>query len=561
MIRRGAIRAMSRRRTERLGVSEASYRLYLGVMLAIIVAAPAVRVLLLGLAADLPGFPSAVATGERSALDGPASVLAAVLTAATAALVLAGSIGGPALPSLPQLDLLHTSAIPRARLLARGVLRAGLWGALAGAAVTALVIAARTMRGEATVAWALAFGAAGIGIGLTCAAALLVGQLGRPVRAAVAGALAALALARLARASDRWPSPVPAAGDGALPDPWSTWAALALGIPGSGGAGLAPGLWASAGTWIALGVGLGLTLCGPWLGARIRWEALRAQAARWDIVRVLAVTGDPNAALARLGAPVRLGRRLRLRGRRRDGARRGAVALLLRRDLLGVVRAPGRGLAAFVAVSAGGALWAAALGAGNGDGAGGTAARAAALGAIALVTCALGIQPWCRGLAAAAAASGSPPLLPLSPGALLACHLVLPGALGVLAAVGGACSAVLGAASGAVGVDPSSVAGVLVSAAAAAIVAVLLRLVAVLKGPIPMELLAPIPTPVGDAAGIRVVLWILDGPLASALLGAVLAPLWAAGASGAPAVALAATVGVALLLVVWARRRLGGGAA
>lgn len=542
-----AVRTMSRRRAERLGASEVSYRLYMAVMVAIIVVAPAVRVILLRLEATLPAAGAA-----------PAAGLAAAATAVTAALVLAGSVGGPALPSLPQLDLLFASGLSRAALLAPRVLRAACAGALSGGALTALVVVARIMRGEADAAaqagWIAEALIAGAGLGALGAMALLVGQLGRRVRAVVAGALALLAAAQLwsAFGPARWVLQDP----WSVRDPWTVWAELLAGGPSGGlhegDLGVVP-LAA-----VPLAVGALLTACGPWIAARLRWETLRAQAARWDIVRVLAVTGDPSAALVRLGSPVRMGRRLRLRVR--PGSR--LAAILVRRDLLGIVRAPGRSLAALVVVAGSGALWMQALAPYPGGAP--DLLRAALGGAAAFLACSLGAQPWCRGIATAAAGSASPPLLPASPAKQLAAHLIVPASLGVVLAAAGA-AAVLGIAAdaaapigdGSVPTDGGALGWAVASAALFGALAVLLRLVAVLKGPIPMKLLAPIPTPVGDAAGINVLLWTLDGPLSALVLGAILGPVWASGIAGSPLVALVVSALAAGLVLLWARARLG----
>lgn len=50
-------------------------------------------------------------------------------------------------------------------------------------------------------------------------------------------------------------------------------------------------------------------------------------------------------------------------------------------------------------------------------------------------------------------------------------------------------------------------------------VAVALRLLGALKGPLPQRLLAPIPSPVGDLAGMNILLWALDAPIWSAVIG------------------------------------------
>lgn len=547
-----AVRAVLRRRGDRLGLSEVSYRIYLAVMLVIIVGAPAVRATVLWLQSALP-------TGTPDALTAPGSLVAPVLTALTGLLVLAGAHGGPAHAALPQLDLLHTTPIPRARLLLTPVRRGLAAGAGVGALLAALVAAARWLRGELVAELGVSLIVAGAGVGLLGAGAVLVGQIGRRTRGAAAAALALLALGQ-------WRF-------GILPDPWSALAWLLASPGGVGGdSGAAGGGTAGGGTAlmpelvlsltaspfgiaaVPLLAGLLLVALTPLLVTRMRWEALRAQAAGTDAVRVLAVSGDPSAALARLGSPVRTGRRWRLR------PIPNLTASIVRRDLLGVARTPARSFAALVGICGAGMLWVRGLGSAD-------PVPAALLGAASLLLAYLAVVPWCRGLAAAAAGSGSAPLLPASPAGLAARHLIVPGVLSIAALLGGVAwgSVVWGNAAGGSGarggVDEllAMLTGgwIPVSGAFAAATALVLRLLAAFKGALPMKLLAPVPTPVGDMAGINVLLWSLDGPISAVTAGALLGVLWSLGiGGGVPVAALTVSVLTLIGFAVWARVRM-----
>lgn len=111
----------------------------------------------------------------------------------------------------------------------------------------------------------------------------------------------------------------------------------------------------------------------------------------------------------------------------------------------------------------------------------------------------------------------------------------------------------------AVGSDGGGLVRAVLSAALVGCTAVALRAAAALKGAIPMRLLAPVPTPVGDASGINVLLWMLDGPIASGFVGAGLALLWASVQAGwiAPFAAVLASGAVLGVVLLWARVRLG----
>ena len=534
-----AVRAVRRARGDRLSAGDVSYRIYLAVMLAIIVVAPAVRA---GILAWAPAIPETAAH--------PAGV-AAALTLSTAGLALLGSRAGPARAGLPQLDLLFTAALPRARLLGPSLGRWFAAGASVGAAIggmAAVALALAAANGLASGA-SLELGiiaalvGAGAALGVLGVGALLLGQRGPRVRGGVALGLAALAAAQLAAAGR---------GVGALPDPWSASAAL-LERAASGSAGdalpvsliLLPALAALA------------VLCGALpLATRLSRERLRAQAVNWDAASALALTGDPTAALARFGEPVRHGRRLILR------PARGLGGTILRRDLLGLVRAPGRSLAGLGGMLAAGALWGSALAGG------GSPLRAALLGAAATVVAALAAQPWCRGLVAAAAGVGSPALLPSGPGALMARHALLPALAATLALAAGALLVCAGVGVGVVadpgaGSGPAEAAGVgaLLTAPVLAAAVVLLRVAAALKGTIPLRLLAPVPTPLGDVSAVNVFIWTIDGPVVALLVGAALGASWGA-ALAAPQVAgpVLAGSGVSLVLLAaligWSASRL-----
>lgn len=543
------VRRVLRVRGQRVTASDLAYRVYMGALLALIVVAPVVRAGVLWLQGELQQLEAgAGATAGGGALTGSGAltslgVLAPTLTAATALLVLAGSRMGPARASLPQLDLVFVAPISRARLLCPTIARWLGLGACLGAIVAGIGIAARALHeapGWGDSLWLLAACASA---GMLMAAAPLAGQLGRRPRAMTAALLFALAAAQAWLAAH--------GAGGALLDPWSHAASLLFGGDPQPVAGFGAMLAAAA-----------AALCAPAIAARLPWEQLRTAALQLDTVQTLVLSGDPGAGLARLGAPVRLGRRLRLRvGGTRPG---GLTAMILARDLLGLARTPGRSLLGLLGVCTAGALWSAAVGS-LAAGVPETGERfllpyvaSALLGAASLLLAYLSAAPWCRGLATAAQGSGSPSLLPSSPAKLIVRHTIAPAALAVAALGGGALvySAVLAGAPGAAG---AGLPALVVSAVLAAAVAIGLRASTALKGPIPLRLLAPVPTPAGDASGINVLLWTLDGQFFALFIGAGLAVVWALTVAGVVGFAPALVVSALVLagVVISAAVRLG----
>lgn len=492
---RARARAILARRATRSSDDGVVYRAYLVVMTLLVVVAPVLRAATLALADAWPGLGGS-GTG----------VVGVAVCAVLAACALLGAQRGPASASLPEIDLVLSGPGSRARLLAPTVLRTFV----ASAALGAIGGGVFGIATAPPAAWAPAI-AVGAGLGLCAAAVLLAGQAGRGVRAALATALVLLG-----------------AGTALLPSAWIPALAVAAAVLGFASAAAAPAF-----------------------AARIPLRTLRDQAARWEDVSMLALSGDPAIAAARLGAPVRVGRHWRWRVPHR------AVPAILLRDLRGALRAPARSVLAVVALSgAGAALALATSGAGSPSGVFPDAQAAALAGAGVGAGLYAALGPLCRGLRAAAEGIGGPGLLPLSPGRLLAAHAILPSALAILlpvlgAVIVGAAGAGSGAgAGGAVGA--AGIAGpILIAVVALAAMAQLLRVLAVLKGPLPQRLLAPIPTAAGDLSALNVLAWTFDGPVCAAVIGALLTALTV----GAPQALLPVALPILLGLGFWIRAR------
>lgn len=415
-------------------------------MLVIVLAAPVVRALLLWLVEVLPA--------ARDVLPAGLPVLAGSLLILFVMLVVAGWYAMPTRMSLPEIDLLLTSALPRWRLLIGRVVRLCIWMVLMGAALAGLLLAAWALRGDLNAVAVAPILITGSVVGLCAAMGLLLGQRIRGTR----------------------------------------------------------------------------------------WQVLREQAQRLDVVSALVFTGEFRSAAGRMGAPVRVGRRWRWAQRwwllSAGGAGLSGTLLIASRDLLGIARTPARSFGSLLGVLTAGLL----VGASWAAGGPGLPAGLAPL----LVYASIG--PWCRGLRVAGESVGSPPLLPFSSLGLLLRHLVVPAVLSALTCGGAAAMAsctVFGVTFG--GVAAAAILGVTVS-----LFAMALRLLGALKGPLPQRLLAPIPTPAGDLSSVNVLLWNLDGPILAGAIGVGFVLL----GSGMPTALPAAAAALLALLLAWCWGRL-----
>ena len=485
----------------------ALFRVYLGVMLGVTVGLPVGRALILWGEVGAPWLAETV-PGEGASLLLAAIPLIWMLAAAM------GQHLGPARDTLPRLDLVH--ALPRARdrLLRGGAARSiAIWAVLGGAGgvIVAGVFEAASAFASGPVLLATGL-ASGLGVGAGAGVAALVGQRDRASRLRVflvcAVCFGALAVAVLGE-----PLPGPALSR-----------ASAVGAVGAS---------------VLAGIGALALSAVPGLLRSLEIETLRSQAIRRLSAGAALFTADARVALARLGAPVRWGRRFRWQPS--AGGRAGVLPLVVKRDALGLARTPLRTLLAVGALVLSGAL--AALG--------GTArlepTGIAVLGACSALLAYAAAGTTARGLRAAAFGVGSPSLLPCNYGRLLIAHLAVPFVVSTVAAMLGGV-AVHGLGGGVLGVCIAS--GAVLAAAVAAH-----------QGPLPATLLAPVQTPAGDAAGLVVVIWML-GPLLTATAGGALVASVAAVASS-PEPGHTVTVMTSALMLIgwgwWLRYRLRGG--
>lgn len=498
---------------------DTAYAVYLVAMTGLVLGVPALRVILEAL--QRPDVLPLLLAREA-----PGMVTAGWLLAC-GALVMVGQARGPAVLTRFFTATLASSALPRWRALLHpfarslGVLLAV--GALAAVIVGGTLLqAGRATPGEAALALVAALGAALLGGGAWLAGELLGDRGRRTLVVVLLGAAGAVAL--LTTGGHGWP---------ALLGPGSA-------MPGRG-ANPATVLCAV----ILLAAGAGMAGGCVRLLDRLRSPVLLAQAERWESALVAATSGDLGTAAGGFRALPTAGRRwAAVRVPRTPGTLSRGL-LYVRRDLVALARTPERALGGVLAVLAGGA----ALGA-SGD-LTGPVGWALALGGAALMW--MGCGTWVDGLRQGIATLGAPPLLGDGVARQTLWHAVSPLLLcGALGALG----------------------GLLSGGAAGACLALLLAPLLVLgrvrdsaKGPMPLRVSMPMPTPQGDVSVFAMLGWQADALLivlacagllrlgsGADLAGAAgsAAPLWGAGAAALPLV----TIVAGALLALNARRRI-----
>ncbi|RLV57203.1 hypothetical protein D9V41_00680 [Aeromicrobium phragmitis] len=400
--------------------------------------------------------------------------VALVTGALGVAAVGAGRTRGPVAPSAPYIDWVVSGPDELARVL-RPFWRRSLAGVTALAVVAGLVVVASRDTWPDPVA-AVVLAVVVIAFGLLLAVAWLAGQSRLALPAVVLVLLAAVA---------GWPI-------------HDAWTALAT----------APRWWVMVVPVIAVVAMLSVRRVVVVLPP----SRLRTQALRWSQVENFAITADLASA-----ADV-------LRGRTRRGRRwRPAFGapILVRRDVVGLLRSPGRAAAGVGLAFLSGLL----LG----------PAHTAPTPIIAIVAVALSYAAACYlsdGLRFTAANRSRPPVFGFTPARTALQHLVVPTVLLVVVM------------SGAAAAGGASAAG-----CGLALLALACRAASAFKGLLPIEYLTPIMTPVGEMSSLRVLFWVADAFLVCMLVGATIlfqADLW----TGTGLLLLAA-----VLVGFWARSR------
>ncbi|ATG52647.1 hypothetical protein CFK38_14770 [Brachybacterium vulturis] len=468
--------------------SDVLYLLYLGALSVLVLGVPALR-----FGGALLARPDVLPVLQHPLAPRLAGI---VVLIAAAALVLLGGVRGPALMAPFFTTTLASSGIRRRTVLWRPYVRA-LLAPTASMAVVASLIAV-TLRaagggdgaagGGADGAAAVRFVLAATGAGLLLGAAWLAGELltARPRRLLVGALLLAGGLSAL------------------LPQ-------------GTGLGGSWPGAEAphGPGALLVLGAGIAATAAGITLLDRLRGTVLREQSMRWESVTTVATSGDLAGAAATFRPPPSAGRRLRAVGPR------PLVLLYARRDAVAWLRSPDRLVVGIVV-----ALLAAAALAGSTQLTGPLAGGAVLLGAVALwgagSTLVEGIRHGVHTL-------GAPRLFGQTVAVQVLLHALAPALLlTALAALGGGGLVLAG------GIGEGALRAVLLPVALAPVlIAGQVRDAA--KGPMPLQLMTPMPTAQGDSSVLVMLAWQSDALLLALLAGTLLAglgllgPVWTLG--------------------------------
>lgn len=243
--------------------------------------------------------------------------------------------------------------------------------------------------------------------------------------------------------------------------------------------------------WLAVVV-LVAPLTVPRLLDAVRGPELLAQSVRWHSAATTARYGDLQSALGDLRALPRRGRRWRAL------VPGPVVVRFAAADLVGTWRMTGRFVTGALALTVGAAILAIVP----------ALPFAPLLGAAGALLAYLAIGVFCDGLRHAAALGARPGLFGHGTWRLFALHAVAP-AVVTLGAAGLASVAVAMA-----GRPPD-----LLPLATGLVPVLVVRAWGAAKGQIPVDLLAPVPTPMGDLSGLVVASWLADAPLVAALVG------------------------------------------
>lgn len=490
-----AIRLALRGRERAGRPADVAVTVYGAVLAGLVLGVPIVRALVVAFAD--PSLGGAVTTAGAA---GSASAAAAVLLALASA---AGSVRGPAVPSPTVASIVANGPLPR-----RNVLAATFLGSAAGLVLTLTGIVAVPAAGfvlggvwrlDAAVALLVGTGL----LGVTAVVAWLVGQR-LTARAAEALAVAAVLIAVVT-------------GPFALVRDATPWGAIQV-------------LWARAGDGVAWPALLVLAVVAvlaaslvPWLLDGLDGERLATQASRWQRVGTAVGALDGAGAVGELrGTPV-LGRRWRA------VLPVPRVLVVPLADAISTARRPVVVLAGGAALVVAGLLVA-------------VEPPHAIAWALAGATALAGVTGLATGLRDAGSSLLGPPVFGGGPGALLVAHTLWPFVAGTLVFWASALCA---------GASPGTAVPLV------ALVACAVSIVAAgsVKGPLPLALLAPVPTAVGDASVLAVLGWQLDGPLLMIAASTIAGALAAEAGTLTGAIPPALGVGLALVLLVRRLRR------
>ena len=420
-----------------------------------------------------------------------ASAEAALIIAAVwVAALVTGRFRGPVVFAPFLAFAFSASPIPRRHAHARPFWRAAITMTLIGTLVAALVSAAWAAQGAATLMGLAGLIVAGAACGMIAAVLWLFGQCASVRATGIVVVLLATVGAAVAAAR------------------------MALLVP--------------VGATLLAACAVVAAALVPWMLDRLHAEMALAQSVRWEAAQLHAGVLDLSASAATYQALPR--------GRHRFFAIRRAGRLATRiliRDGIAATRTPARLVAGAAGLLVAGGLMMLAL-----------ASPSILVAAIAGLVTYVAVGPLTDGLRHAADASAALPLYGVSDLALVASHVVFPLlAAMVLLVLGGA--AVLLWLPAALPLAASWAASIVL-----ALTSVGGRLMGALKPPMPVALLVPMPTPMGDMAALARMVWAIDGVVVAVFAGVAASMILSA--PWMPVVMLAG--GLAVIAHRWNRR-------
>jgi len=488
-------------------LSSTAMRVYLALFVVAVVGIPVLRALVLAMASP---HAIAVVTAEST----PAAVEwgAAALLLVVACI---GSMRGAIVPRPAYVHFVVRSSLARRLTLRRPVIALHLLAAAVFGAAASIICGALAVAGLALdpLAGAL-FIVVAATYGVLLATAWLGGQVSGRVRTAagitLVGFLTATAIAAAVGVADGLVG----------------WFHTLTSAAASGTLVLAAG-----GIVLAIVVAVvSLTASFAMIG-RLHGSELMAQGQAWASASMLVQTGDVRGSLERIRTPAR-------HTPRRVSLHAGPLWwVIVKRDATGSVRHPIRLAIGIAAGALAGIFVAIALSVAPGAG----AVIAATAAALAYLSAGAGSD----GMRAHADNVGAPVLFGTGTQTLALLHLILPALVSCTVALVGAAFALTW--------THGATSTVLVAAPLLAAMAVALRAVSAVKGPLPVTLLLPVPTPVGDVSVLFALAWSFDALLIALALGAGLGSF--DGAISIPVLVLAAGA-IMAVLAGWGRTRL-----
>ncbi len=461
--RASAALAVWRDRAPRSNGDRAYFAYALGITL-LVVAAPLARDI--WLLVTTPQAVAALSSAHASV------VIACTVYGLWGASLVAGTSRGPAILPPVLVAILVESTIPRRRVFRRTMTTAGLCTIVTCSLAAAVCAGGLVDSASISTASGLAFVTAGALVGVVTLVAWLLGQAFPRASRGAALLMAALGIAPLLRP-----------GFGVLV-PWA-WPAQ---------------VFRDGPTVPALGPLLGLSsllaTTVPAVLEHLDGDDVLLQARRWDTAMAHLTSLEMSSVASTFTRPPSMGRRL-------PGAlpSRSTIGMILLSDLVGSIRTPGRLVAGLLLLACSGV--AVAL---SHEESGWSLACAALAGLLVYA----GIGKLADGLYHAARASSDYPLYGISDSRLVIAHALFPGLSVVFTTL-----VATGIADGSGQRWRESLIACTVTAAAALVA----RASDAVRGPTPLFLLTPAPSPMGDPMPLFRLFWALDAPVLSALAG------------------------------------------